>query len=283
MGNYSKFYNLATNPFGETPDPDFYYDSPSHNRALNVLDEGVRQGRGFALLTGEVGTGKTLISRILLSSLSRTCNTALVLFPRFNEKELLQTICEEFEIPRLPENGTSKDYLNLLNEYLIESAGHGKRSVLIIDEAQSLPLEALEAIRLISNLETKSQKLLHIVLVAQPEFRQKLASPEIRQLAQRVTVNLALDHLSLKETERYMKSRLEMAGNGNFVRFDEGAVRLIHQLSGGIPRRINQICEKLIIMGQSRKIRLIDERFARAALKLQKPSLVRRLFGKEAA
>lgn len=279
MEYYSKFFNLQLNPFGETPDPDFFYDSATHNRALNALNLCVRQGRGFALLTGEVGMGKTLTSRIFLTSLQKTCNTALVLFPRFSETELLQTICEEFEVPGLTdEKRTAKGYLDLLNSFLIKSAEAGRKSILLIDEAQSMPTEALEAIRLISNLETRTQKLLHIILVAQPEVREKLDRPEIRQLRQRISVDLSLTPLDQLETERYIKNRLETAGSGNFIRFDVSAISVVHQLSGGIPRKINQICETLITEAQVKKIRLLDARFVRAILGLSAPSLFEKIF-----
>ena len=155
---YSKFFNLELNPFGETPDPDFYYASHQHNQALNILDSAIRLGKGFSLLTGEVGTGKTLLSRILLNSVSAKTNTALILYPRFSDLELLQAIVEEFEIPA-PETElkTTKAYLDHLNRFLIDSINHGKRSILMIDEAQAMSVEALEMIRLLTNLETKTQ------------------------------------------------------------------------------------------------------------------------------
>ena len=253
---YSDFFNLALNPFGETPDPSFYFDSKTHNEALNKMTWAVEQGRGFTLLTGEVGTGKTLISRILLNEIAQTANTALILYPKLSDVELLGAIAAELEIEC--DATTTKQYLDCLNRFLLQNASGGKKSVLIIDEAQNLPLETLETVRLLSNLETDREKLLQIVLVAQPELRTELETPKLRQLRQRICVSLNLDPLSLGETERYIKDRLEIAGNGNLVRFDPDAMKLIHQRSGGIPRRINKLCEFILLGAQKRQARLIS-------------------------
>jgi general secretion pathway protein A len=266
---YNRFFRLERNPFGETPDPEFFHASLTHENALGALNSCVLQGRGFALMTGEVGMGKTLTSRIFLTALEGACNTALILYPRLSETELLQTICEEFEIAGVGgAKRTTKGYLDLLNAFLLEGAAAGRSSILVIDEAQSMPAETLEAIRLLSNLETRTEKLLQIVMIAQPEIRETLARPELRQLRQRISVDVNLEPMSAREVERYVKSRLETAGGGNFVRFDAGAIALVHRLSGGIPRRINQICEALIEGASKSRIRLIDARFARRELGL---------------
>ena len=264
---YSKFFNLEMNPFGETPDPDFYYGSAQHNRALRDLDSALRQGKGFSLLTGEVGTGKTLCARLLLTLIAPSANTALILYPKFNEIELLQAICEEFEIPQSATPLISaKNYVDHLNAFLLKSMIAGKRSVLVIDEAQSLSIEALETIRLLTNLETKTQKLLQIVLVGQPELIATLDRPEIRQLKQRVGVHTTLRGLDVVETEKYIKSRIEQVVNGNFIKFDVSAVKVIHELSNGVPRRINHLCEQIIIAAQVKRTRLIESKFVCEAL-----------------
>jgi general secretion pathway protein A len=272
---YSRFFNLETNPFGETPDPDFYYGSAQHNHALRELHAAIRQGKGFSLLTGEVGTGKTLMARMLLTLIAPDANTALILFPRFNEVELIQAVCDEFEIPA-PQTPirTAKGYVDHLNQFLLKSLENGgKRSVLLIDEAQAMSMEALETIRLLTNLETKTQKLLQIILVGQPELNEVLDLPELRQLKQRIGTHARLHPLDASECERYIKSRIEQVVNGNFIKFDPAAIRVIHELSGGIPRRINHICEQVIMNAQDKRVRLIDAHQVREALGIRPRTL----------
>ena len=270
---YSKFFNLERNPFGETPDPDFYYASHQHHHALSQLDASLRAGKGFTLLTGEVGTGKTLLTRLLLLSIPLNTNTALILFPKFTEIELLQAILDEFEVPppcdeagERVELKTIKNYVDHLNQFLLQSLKAGKRSVLMIDEAQSLSVSALETIRLLTNLETKTEKLLQIVLIAQPELNSTLDRPELRQLKQRVGSHAKLMGLDAIEAGAYIKSRIECVGDGNFLRFDSKAVQVIHDLSSGIPRRINQICEQVMKFAEQKKVRLITGKVVQEAL-----------------
>ena len=269
---YSKFFNLSENPFGETPDPDFYFASIQHGKALASLIAALKQGKGFSILTGEVGTGKTLLSRMLLAAFEQQANTALILYPKFSEIELLHSICEEFEIPQLEGNQTAKAYVDHLNRYLLAALENGKQSILIIDESQALSTEALETIRLLTNLETKSKKLLQIVLVGQPELLNTLEREDLRQLKQRIGVHALLSGLSAIEIEKYIRSRIEQGGTGNFVRFDIKAVKAIEELSGGIPRRINQICERLLNTAEERKIRLISKEFACEVLGIKEQS-----------
>jgi len=276
---YSKFFNLSENPFGETPDPDFYYASIQHGQALSDLNQALNQGKCFSILTGEVGTGKTLLSRILLTAVSEEANTALILYPKFTEKELLATICDEFEVPGIEGDPTVKEYVDHLNRYLIKSAEEGKRSILIIDEAQVMSVEALESIRLLTNLETKREKLLQILLVAQPELLVTLEREDLRQLTQRVGVHAVLDGIRGEELEKYIRSRLEQAGAGNFVRFDLKAIRVIEELSGGIPRRINQICEQLLTEAEAKKIRLISKALVTEVFGLEKSGFFKKWLG----
>ena len=278
---FSKFFNLDVNPFGETPDPDFYYASHQHNHALITMSSAIRKGKGFSLLTGEVGTGKTLLSRILLNSVSHQANTALILYPKFSELELLQAILDEFEVPTSEfELKTTKAFLDHLNRYLLASLEREKRSILIIDEAQALSVEALEMIRLLTNLETKTQKLIQIVLVGQPELLETLARPELRQLEQRIGSQASLHGLDLIETESFIKRRIEQVGSGNFIRFDPSSIKLIYSLSSGIPRRINHLCEKIVAAAESKKVRLINSNITSEVLGLKyKPAFT--LFSKK--
>ncbi len=275
---YSKFFNLSENPFGETPDPDFYFASIQHNKALSDLIQALNQGKCFSILTGEVGMGKTLLTRILLTTISEVANTALILYPKFTEKELLATICDEFEVPGIEGELTLKEYVDHLNGYLLKSAEEGKRSILIIDEAQLMSVEALESIRLLTNLETKREKLLQILLVAQPELLSMLEREDLRQLTQRVSVHTVLDGLRGIELERYIRSRLEQAGAGNFVRFEPRAVKVIEELSGGIPRRVNQICEELLGTAELKRVRLISKAFVKETFGLENEGIIGRIF-----
>jgi len=271
---YSKFFNLETNPFGETPDPDFYYASAQHNRAIRDLDSALRQGKGFSLLTGEVGTGKTLLARMVLALHAPHANTALILFPKFSELELLQAICEEFEIPAPPGGiTTAKAHVDHLNRFLLSSLDEGRPSILVIDEAQALNREALETIRLLTNLETKTRKLLQIVLVGQPELNELLDRADLRQLKQRIGCHAQLGGLDRSETERYIKSRIEQVVKGNFIKFDPASIKAIHELSNGIPRRINQICERVILHCEAKRVRLVDVASVRESLGLKPKSI----------
>lgn len=279
--SYSKFFNLEINPFGETPDPDFYYNSVQHNRALTQLSSAIRSGKGFSLLTGEVGTGKTLLSRLLITSVSKNDNTALILFPKFTDLELLQALADEFEIGApVNEIKTTKAYLDHLNHFLLTSLEKGNQSIIVIDEAQAMSVQALEMIRLLTNLETKTKKLLQIVLIGQPELLETLNKPELRQLKQRIGSVAMLQGLDAIETERYMKSRIELVGNGNFVRFDAAAAKAIHTISSGIPRRINQICEQILSAAEVKRVRLINFNFVNEVLGRKSKSIFS-MFGKK--
>jgi general secretion pathway protein A len=239
---YEKFFYLKEKPFHITPDPKFLYAGKKHGAAIDLLRYGIDERKGFIMLTGEVGTGKTTLCRALLDKLSRKTETALILNPVLSRQELLTTIAEDFGIDA--KGFTLKECLDAINRMLLNASAGGRNAVLIIDEAQVVGLDTLEMIRLLSNLETEKTKLLQIVLVGQPELKEKLKLPELRQLNQRITVRYELTPLDLNETRDYISNRLKVAGAGDAVRFEDASVRLIHAGSKGIPRMINIICDR---------------------------------------
>ncbi len=261
---YSSFFSLQENPFGETPDTRFFFQSEYHLAALDQLRHHIAAGKGFGVLTGEVGTGKTLLSRMLLKEIEGQANTALVLFPRLSGLELMAALMDELQIPLSPAAQQSaprmKTYVDHLYRYLLDSAQQGRRTVVVVDEAHRLPLETLETIRLLNNLETEREKLLQILLLGQPELHDTLEREEIRQLTQRISLNCELRTFTLDETDAYIRHRLEMSGGGNLVRFDLDSIKWIHGLSRGIPRSINQICEKLLAAAERERTHLIELR-----------------------
>jgi len=256
---YLSYYGLHEPPFSITPDPRFVHLSERHRDALAHLLFGIDKGGGggFVQLTGEVGTGKTTLSRLLLEQLPEDTRIALVLNPRQNAIELLETICEELHIDIAGRRGSTKALVDALNTYLLDAYAHGLRVVLLIDEAQNLPADALEQVRLLTNLETDTQKLLQILLLGQPELREMLARPELRQLAQRITARFHLTPLDARETGHYLRHRWRVAGGQKFP-FDAKAVQRLHQRSGGIPRLLNVIAERALLAGYARDLTSID-------------------------
>ena len=275
---YLEYYGLDQAPFSITPDPHYVFLSEHHRDALAHLLYGIRQGGGggFVQLTGEVGTGKTTLSRLLLNKLPENTHAALVLNPRLEPLELLQTICEELRLPltgtTIPPAATTgkrktrtapkikpggKAMFDALSAYLLEAYARGDKVVLIIDEAQNLSTEALEQVRLLTNLETETQKLLQIILIGQPELRETLARPELRQLAQRITARYHLRPLDLAGTTAYLRHRLTTAGAARFP-FCNDAVRRVYRRSGGVPRLINVISERALLGGYAHDLLTIN-------------------------
>ena len=272
---YLEHYGLNEPPFSITPDPRFVYLSERHRDALAHLLFGIGQGGGggFVQLTGEVGTGKTTLCRLLLEQLPENTRVALVLNPRLSPVELLETICEELRIPLEGRRGSLKALVDALNAYLLEAYAQGLRVVLIIDEAQNLGVEALEQVRLLTNLETDTQKLLQIVLLGQPELRDLLAREDLRQLAQRITARFHLTPLDANEIEHYLRHRYAVAGGQRFP-FTKLAVKRIHQHSGGVPRLANIIAERALLAGYAHDEAQIGERWVdRAAREALAPRL----------
>ena len=258
---YLEHWGLKEPPFSITPDPRFVFLSERHRDALAHLLFGIGQGGGggFVQLTGEVGTGKTTLCRLLLEQLPENTRVALVLNPRLNAVELLETICEELHLDIVGRRGSIKALVDALNAYLLGAYARGLRVVLIIDEAQNLPVEALEQVRLLTNLETDTQKLLQIILLGQPELRELLARADMRQLAQRITARYHLMPLDGAETAAYLRHRHRVAG-GLHLPFTPGAIRRIHRHAGGVPRLINVIAERALLGGYAHDATLLDER-----------------------
>jgi general secretion pathway protein A len=250
---YAKFFGLKHSPFSIAPDPRYLFMSERHREALAHLLYGLKGGGGFVLLTGEIGAGKTTVCRCFLEQVPPRCNVAYIFNPKLTVPELLQTVCDEFRIP-LPElppgaSRSVKDYIDPLNEFLLRTHAVGQTNVLIIDEAQNLSADVLEQLRLLTNLETAERKLLQIILIGQPELREMLARPDLEQLAQRVIARYHLGALGESETAHYVQHRLGVAGGSGASPFDRTAVKRIHQLSRGVPRRINLLCDRALLGG----------------------------------
>lgn len=245
---YISHFGLKSPPFAITPDPHFLYLSEHHREALAHLLYGINEGTGFVLLTGEVGTGKTTICRGLVEQLSDNVDVALLFNPRLSSMELLAALFDELRIEYGRNTFTLKDFIDTLNTYLLTSHSVGRKTVLILDEAQNLTTEALEQIRLLTNLETTHHKLLQIILVGQPELNVILKRKNLRQLAQRITARYHLLPLSAKDTEAYINHRLAISG-ATAPLFTKSATRLIYRYSQGIPRLINIICDRALLGG----------------------------------
>jgi general secretion pathway protein A len=244
---YASFYGLNEKPFSITPDPRYLFLSERHAEALAHLVYGINEAGGFIQLTGEVGTGKTTVVRSLLAQAPKHAEIALILNPRMTPAEFLLAICEEFGITVAAASaGSLKDLVDLLSRHLLKAHAEGKRIVLVVDEAQNLAPEVLEQVRLLTNLETETQKLLQIILIGQPELRELLGRVELRQLAQRITGRYHLDPLSGGETAAYVRHRLRVAGSTREI-FTNGALREIQRLSGGVPRLINIISDRALL------------------------------------
>lgn len=261
---YEKFFYLKENPFNITPDPRFLYLSKKHQEALEIISFGISERKGFLMLSGEVGTGKTTLCRALLDRLDTKVKSALIFNPLLSDIELIQAINQDFGLK--VDSISLKEQLDVLNSFLVEKARDGGNAVVIIDEAQNLSLKALEMIRLLSNLETEKMKLLQILLVGQPELREKLKLPELRQLNQRIVVRYHLKSLNFEEAKAYIFNRLTIAGGRGNIRFTSTALKSIYEASSGIPRLINIVCDRALTAAFVAGKRVINDEIERRAV-----------------
>ena len=261
---YLSHFNLGERPFSIAPDPRFLFMSSRHREALAHLLYGLGEGGGFVQLTGEVGTGKTTICRCLLEQVPGNVDVALVLNPKVTAEELIATVCDELGVDYPEEIHSIKTLTDLLNAHLLDAYSRGRRVVLIIDEAQNLSAEVLEQVRLLTNLETSTQKLLEIILIGQPELRAMLLRDDMRQLAQRVTARYHLEPISRGETDDYIRHRLQVCGTSHAI-FTKGAIKAIQRLSGGVPRLINILCDRSMLGAYVEGKSLVDHRIVKKA------------------
>ena len=254
---YTDFFGLNEKPFSITPDPRYLFMSERHGEALAHLVYGVTESGGFIQLTGEVGTGKTtLVRTLLLNRMPDNADVAVVLNPQLSALEFLATICEELKLETPGQPYSSKALIDLLNQHLLDSHAEGRRTILVVDEAQNLARDVLEQVRLLTNLETAKQKLLQIILIGQPELRELLARTDLRQLAQRITGRYHLEPLSRDETAQYIEHRLKVAGALGEV-FDSGAKRAVFRYSEGVPRLVNVICDRALLGAYAKESRRV--------------------------
>ncbi len=254
---YERFYQLRERPFALSPDPDYLYPSRVHREALDYLRYGLESQAGFIVITGEIGSGKTTLLQTLLRGLDSETTVGRIVNTMLEPRELLETIMIDFG---LDPSGRSKPLLlRDLSQYLVDQRIAGRLVLLVIDEAQNLSLGALEELRMLSNLETEKSKLLQIVLVGQPNLRDKLAAPELEQLRQRITVSYHLRPLDADETGHYINHRLRRAALGAPLAFPRDATDLIHARSRGVPRIINVICDAALVFGYAEERRVLDK------------------------
>jgi putative secretion ATPase (PEP-CTERM system associated) len=257
---YLDFFGLKIKPFDLVPNPGFLYQSQAHRKALNYLQYGIQQGAGFILFTGEVGSGKTTILRGLIQNVDADTQVSMVYNTRVDGHQLLAMINEDFDLETAQKD--KPELLRDLNDFLIAQHSHGHQPIIIIDEAQNLSPDALEEIRLLSNLETDKLKLVQIILVGQPELRDIINQPSLRQLRQRINIHCHLEPLQRQEAENYILHRLEVAGNREAVNFQEGIFDLLFDFSGGIPRVLNLTCDFILLTAFGEGTRVITPALA---------------------
>ena len=268
---YEPYYGFAEKPFSLTPDPKYLYRSESHANAFELLQYAIDRREGFVVITGDIGTGKTTVCRALLEQTGTKTLTALVLNPFLSDEDLLRVILQDLGVISRGEDRaggrqpSKQDLITTLNDFLLSLIPLGAHAVLIVDEAQNLPLSILEQIRILSNLETDKEKLLQIILVGQLNLVPLLRSPELRQLDQRVSIRYQLTPLTDEETGAYVAHRLTIANPSRSVVFTPAALKVVYEYSGGIPRLINMLCDRALLGGYSAQTTRIDEPLIKVA------------------
>jgi general secretion pathway protein A len=263
---YAAYFGLKENPFSLSPEPRYLFLSEQHRDALNYLIYGIKEKKGFVLISGGIGTGKTTICRSLINSLDDSVETALIFNTTISDLDLLETILGEYGITIKGELKTKKNYIDALNDFLLRNFAAGKTAVLLIDEAQNLSHGVLEQIRMISNLETETEKLIQIILIGQPELNNTLMLPALRQLNERITVRYDLKPLSLREVREYIQHRLIIAHGPGSLKFTRGAFNLIYTFSEGIPRRINALCDRSLLIAYTKNVSKINRQIVKLAV-----------------
>ena len=262
---YEQFFGLKEKPFSLTPDTEYLYRYSAHQEALNVLLVALRNGEGFMRVSGEVGTGKTLLCRQVIKLLDKECVIAYLPNPLLTPRELYQAISSELGLT-VDQNATPQQLCQDIFASLVELKKTHQQVVVLIDEAQAMPYQSLEALRLLSNLESEKEKLLHIVFFAQPEFEQRLASAELRQLRQRITFVYELKKLNRKEVLAYLNHRLEVAGYRGVPLFGRRTAELLFRASGGVPRILNLLANKALLVAYGKGAYRVDPVFVRRAI-----------------
>ena len=262
---YHKFYGFKEAPFNMTPSSRFFYESGKHVEALSTLIYAIESRKGFVVITGDIGSGKTTVCRTLLNKLDARTQTALITNTHISGKDLLCTILEDLGVEYT--RGSKAQLISQLNVYLIEQLRNGHNVVVIIDEAQNLKPSVLEEVRMLSNLETENEKLIQIIFLGQPELKKKLALPRLEQLRQRVAVFYHLTPLSEEDAKRYILHRLKIASKSNRQYFTDQALDIVYQFSKGVPRMINQICDSALLNGFIYEKEVVDHELMEEVVK----------------
>ena len=253
---YFKYYGFKEAPFNMTPNSRFFFESSKHTEALSTLIYAIEGRKGFVVITGDIGSGKTTVCRTLLNKLTSETQTALITNTHMSGKDLLCSILEDLEVDYIP--GSKSKLLSQLNQYLIEQLRQDNNVVVIIDEAQNLTPNVLEEVRMLSNLETENEKLIQIIFLGQPELKKKLSMPRLEQLRQRIAVFYHLTPLTEEETKQYILYRLKVASESNRQYFTYEALNLVYQFSNGVPRLVNSICDSALLNGFIYEKEVID-------------------------
>ena len=267
MAMYTSFFGFQGSPFNLTPDPRYLFLSPYHKEALDHLLYGINERKGFIAITGGIGTGKTTLCRVLLNYLDDDTKSALIFNSYMTDIELLKAVNQEFGIQMGPWATSKKAHIDALNQFLLETFRQGGNALLLIDEAQNLSHNVLEQIRMLSNLETEKEKLIQIVLVGQPELKELLVAPSLRQLDERIMVRYDLKPLLFKDVRGYVEHRLVVAGGLGDLAFTNGAIRKIYHYSHGNPRRINTVCDRSLLIAYAREEFIISKQVVNKAIK----------------